>query len=103
MEDLTMTEPIRALTIHATTGDQTVRELTAEEIAQNLAQATNLSREDNEANLRSTRNRLLAETDYFGAPDVTLTDEMRAYRQALRDLPANTADPANVVWPTKPN
>ena len=24
------------------------------------------------------------------------------YRQALRDLPANTSDPANPTWPTKP-
>jgi len=42
--------------------------------------------------LRRKRNQLLAETDYLALADVTLTDEMRAYRQALRDLPANTAD-----------
>ena len=53
--------------------------------------------------LRSERNRLLAETDYLALADVTLTDEMRAYRQALRDLPANTEDPTNPVWPTKPS
>ena len=52
--------------------------------------------------LRRERNRLLAETDYLALVDSTLTDEMRAYRQALRDLPANTEDPANPVWPTKP-
>ena len=52
--------------------------------------------------LRRDRNRLLAETDYLALADATLTDEMRAYRQALRDLPANTADPANPVWPEKP-
>ena len=52
--------------------------------------------------LRTKRNRLLAETDYLALSDATLTDEMRAYRQALRDLPANTADPANPVWPVKP-
>jgi len=52
--------------------------------------------------LRRQRNLLLAETDYLALADATLTDEMRAYRQALRDLPANTADPANPVWPTKP-
>jgi len=52
--------------------------------------------------LRSKRNQLLAETDYLALADATLTDEMRAYRQALRDLPANTADPANPVWPVKP-
>lgn len=52
--------------------------------------------------LRRQRNRLLAETDYLALADTTLTDEMRAYRQALRDLPANTTDPANPVWPEKP-
>ncbi len=52
--------------------------------------------------LREERNRRLAETDYFGMPDVVMTDEMKAYRQALRDLPANTADPANPVWPVNP-
>lgn len=52
--------------------------------------------------LRRRRNQLLAETDYLALADSTLTDEMRNYRQALRDLPANTVDPANPVWPTKP-
>jgi hypothetical protein len=52
--------------------------------------------------LRHKRSKLLAETDYLALADATLTDEMRAYRQALRDLPANTTDPANPVWPTKP-
>ena len=52
--------------------------------------------------LRQVRNERLAETDHFALADVTLTDEMREYRQALRDLPANTTDPANPVWPTKP-
>ena len=59
-------------------------------------------REANFKTLRQQRNELLAETDYFGMPDVTMSDEMKAYRQALRDLPANTADPTNPVWPTKP-
>jgi hypothetical protein len=54
-------------------------------------------------NLRSKRDRLLAETDYLGLPDLGgFSAEMTAYRQALRDLPANTADPANPVWPVKP-
>ena len=51
---------------------------------------------------RQRRNQLLTETDYLALVDSTLTDEMQAYRQALRDLPANTVDPANPVWPTKP-
>jgi len=52
--------------------------------------------------LRQQRNNLIAETDYLALSDATLTDEMSTYRQALRDLPANTTDPANPVWPTKP-
>ena len=52
--------------------------------------------------LREERNRRLAETDYLALPDVTMSEEMRTYRQALRDLPANTTDPANPVWPVKP-
>ena len=52
--------------------------------------------------LRSKRNQLLSETDYLALADSTLTAEMRSYRQALRDLPANTVDPANPVWPVKP-
>ena len=54
-------------------------------------------------NLRSQRDRLLAKTDYLGLSDLGgFSAEMTAYRQALRDLPANTTDPANPVWPTKP-
>lgn len=52
--------------------------------------------------LRSTRNKLLTETDYLALSDQTLSTEMTAYRQALRDLPANTADPINPTWPVKP-
>lgn len=54
--------------------------------------------------LRARRNRLLAETDYLALSDVTLSSEMAEYRQALRDLPANSAsDPANPTWPVKPS
>tara|TARA_Y100000592_G_scaffold92140_1_gene153402 strand:- start:26 stop:361 length:336 start_codon:yes stop_codon:yes gene_type:complete len=54
------------------------------------------------SDLREKRNSLIAETDYLALSDVTLSSEMATYRQALRDLPANTTDPANPVWPTKP-
>jgi hypothetical protein len=52
--------------------------------------------------LREKRDQLLVDTDWWAVADRTMTDEERTYRQALRDLPANTADPANPVWPTKP-
>tara|TARA_R110002020_G_scaffold455230_1_gene671287 strand:+ start:1089 stop:1373 length:285 start_codon:yes stop_codon:yes gene_type:complete len=57
------------------------------------------------ANLRSKRNRLLAETDFYGYSDVTMSDAMTTYRQALRDLPdglTTVDDCEGVTWPTKP-
>lgn len=54
------------------------------------------------AELRAERDRLLTETDWWAVSDRAMTSEQSAYRQALRDLPANTTDPANPVWPTKP-
>lgn len=53
--------------------------------------------------LRETRTKLLAESDWMANSDVTMSDAWRTYRQALRDLPANTTDPANPVWPTEPS
>jgi len=55
------------------------------------------------ANLRYIRNQLLAETDWMANSDVTMSDAWKTYRQQLRDLPANTSDPANPTWPTKPS
>ena len=55
--------------------------------------------------LRQKRNRLLAETDYFALSDSTLADNMKKYRQDLRDLTTGldtTTKVANVTWPTKP-
>ena len=56
--------------------------------------------------LRQKRNRLLADTDYFALSDVTLADNMKTYRQQLRDLTSglDTVDKINnVTWPTKPS
>jgi hypothetical protein len=52
--------------------------------------------------LRAERNRRLTETDWWASSDLTMSDEQRSYRQALRDLPSNTSDPSNPSWPTKP-
>ena len=57
------------------------------------------------ANLRAKRNRLLAETDYYALSDVAMPDDMKTYRQNLRDLPAgkDTVEKCeNATWPTKP-
>ena len=57
------------------------------------------------ARLRERRNLLVAERDFYGNSDVTMSDDMTTYRQALRDLPAgkDTVDKCNnATWPTKP-
>lgn len=52
--------------------------------------------------LRRKRDELLKETDWWACSDLTMSAKRTTYRQALRDLPANTTDPLNPVWPTKP-
>lgn len=59
--------------------------------------------------LRLERTKLLQQSDWMANSDVVMTDEWKAYRQALRDLP-ETQTPAlddngnliNVEWPTPP-
>ena len=74
------------------------------EIDQTLVDAarSELNVENAWNDLRTKRNQLLAETDHLALSDHVLSAEMTAYRQALRDLPANTTNPANPVWPVKP-
>ena len=58
-----------------------------------------------QASLRARRNQLLAETDYYALSDVTMSNDMKNYRQSLRDFPAgkDTVDKCNnATWPTKP-
>ena len=53
---------------------------------------------------RSTRDAKLAETDWTGMSDVTMSSDMTTYRQALRDLPTHSNWPnlEDADWPTKP-
>ena len=52
--------------------------------------------------IRAKRNSLLAETDYLALSDTTLSSDMAAYRQALRDVTSQEGFPTNVTWPAKP-
>jgi len=90
------------LIVNGITGEKEVIPMTAEEIAEIEAYKRDVLPVEQMKELRRQRNQLLTETDYLALADSTLTDEMRSYRQALRDLPANTVDPANPVWPVKP-
>ena len=54
--------------------------------------------------LRQGRNARLVASDWTQVPDAPVDAAAWAvYRQALRDLPANTTDPRNPVWPTPPS
>ena len=59
--------------------------------------------------LRRLRNTKLVETDWWCCSDRTPTQAQLDYRQALRDLPANSTpsldengELTGVTWPTKP-
>ena len=54
------------------------------------------------AQIRQHRDSLLRETDHYGLGDVTMSDDMATYRQALRDVPASNTVYADATWPTKP-
>ena len=53
-------------------------------------------------NIRNQRSELLAETDWMGLSDVTMSAEMATYRQALRDITSQEGFPNNVTFPEKP-
>ena len=77
-----------------------IRDMTAEELA-----SIQPTLEDKLSILRMERNALLAQTDYLALSDQTMTAEMTAYRQALRDITnglTTVADVEAVVFPEKP-
>jgi len=78
-------------------------ELTAEEVAEREVElekiASDLLRFKTQ-DARDKRNALLAETDYTALPDTPeMSDAMKAYRQALRDVPAQSGFPTTINWP----
>ena len=58
--------------------------------------------------LREERDRRIMETDWWAGQDLTMTQDQKDYRQALRDLPSSASPKiengqlTNVTWPTKP-
>ena len=79
-------------------------ELTAEEVAEREVElekvASDLLRFRTQ-DARDKRNALLAETDYAALPDTPeMSDAMKTYRQALRDVPAQSGFPTTINWPT---
>ena len=52
--------------------------------------------------VRMERNMLLQQTDWRASSDLTLSDDWKDYRQALRDIPTQS-DPFNITWPVAPS
>jgi hypothetical protein len=86
-------------------------ELTADEIAERLAEEAAWEANANDRalqQLRTDRDILLAQSDInviadrWAAMSTETQTAWATYRQALRDLPANTTDPLNPTWPTGP-
>tara|TARA_R100001086_G_scaffold6794_1_gene4113 strand:+ start:754 stop:1056 length:303 start_codon:yes stop_codon:yes gene_type:complete len=94
--------------VNAITGENIIRDLTNEE--KEKAELEKQNWENNAFNrsilkLRNKRNELLAETDWWGASDNTMTAEQKKYRQDLRDITngLTTVKKINaVIFPTKP-
>ena len=76
------------------------------------AELTRLTNAEPMRLLRVERDRLLAACDWRASSDLTLADNWKTYRQALRDLPASASpklnsdgdlDMTSVTWPTEPS
>ena len=85
-----------------------VRDMTPEEL-ENRAKEIEISKAEEALRpmkeLREKRNRLLAATDWWASSDLVMSDERKAYRQALRDLPSGLDTEEKVkgaTFPTKP-
>lgn len=77
-----------------------------EELAEYMRREPDRIRERHTRIMKNKRNDLLLKSDWTQFPNSPLSEtkkqEWDTYRQALRDLPANTTDPENPIWPTPP-
>ena len=77
--------------------DGIVRDLTTEEQAEYEARNTaweNGSKDRKLTRIKEIRLQKLIETDYYALQDVSMSNEMKTWRQNLRDIPANYTDEA---------
>ena len=85
--------------VNVLTGEKTTRSYTQKE-KDNIA-AAQPSADEKWASIRSKRDALLRECDWWASSDLTMSDAQTAYRQALRDIPTQS-DVDNITWPSKP-
>jgi len=65
-------------------------------------EVSNLPVEDAGRNIRNHRDNLLSQTDWMALSDVAMSPAWTTYRQALRDVTAQSGFPFSVIWPAKP-
>ncbi|OUV25070.1 MAG: hypothetical protein CBC57_05855 [Euryarchaeota archaeon TMED97] len=53
--------------------------------------------------LRAERDIRIAKSDWMANSDVTMTDDWKTYRQALRDITGSATSLDDVTWPTEPS
>ena len=76
------------------------------------AELARLNTEEPMTQLRYERNKKIAESDWRANSDVTLSEDWKTYRQALRDITSGASpkldavgrlDMTSVTWPTEPS
>ena len=94
----------RTVKIAGLNNQDTVRNFTAKEEAAADIEAKEWADGANArtmADIRGTRDALLASTDWAAMPDSpAMSDAMTAYRKALRDYPATYTADTSAAWPT---
>ena len=69
---------------------------------QDVADTHYISTSDKANEVRQERDALLTKTDWWATSDRTMSAAETTYRQALRDVPAQSGFPTNVTWPQEP-
>ena len=85
--------------VNVSTGKTITRNYTQAEKDAN--EASKPSTEEKWVRIRSQRDMLLRECDWWASSDLTMSDAQKKYRQDLRDVPTQS-DVDNITWPDKP-
>jgi len=85
--------------LNVQTGEKTTRSFTQEE-KDNIV-AMQPTTDEKWVTIRSQRDALLRECDWWASSDLSISDAQKAYRKALRDIPTQS-DVDNITWPSKP-
>lgn len=93
----TRDDDVVEIAVDAVTVTHTKRTMTSQEITDRDDGLWFELREKRDELLKDSDSRFLAD-----APSSRGSQAWKDYRQALRDLPANTVNPKNPTWPTKP-